>query len=114
MQYRNRYPQKLFEIGTIFNKINSITEETHLCAISSHKDANYSEIKSVLQSVLQSIFGKSCETKTTTYPSFKKGHVANVTIDGKIIGIIGEIDEAVKTNFKIREPIVSFEVKLPS
>ncbi len=107
------YPQKLFEIGTIFNKTSSVTEETHLCAVSSHKDANFSEIKSVLQSVIQSIFGKTCETKTTTHPTFEKGHVANITVDGKIIGIIGEISKSTKDNFKLREPIVSFEVKLP-
>jgi len=107
------YPQKLFEIGTIFNKTSSITEETHLCAVSSHKDANFSEIKSVLQSVIQSIFGKTCETKTTDYPTFEKGHVANITVNGKIIGIIGEISESTKDNFKLREPIVSFEIKLP-
>jgi len=107
------YPQKLFEIGTIFNKTISVTEETHLCAVSSHKDANFSEIKSVLQSVIQSIFGKTCETKTTTHPTFEKGHVANITVDGKIIGIIGEISKSTKDNFKLREPIVSFEVKLP-
>ncbi len=107
------YPQQLFEIGTIFNKTSSVTEETHLCAISSHKDVNFSEIKSVLQSVTQSIFGKICETKTTTYPTFEKGHVANIIVDGKIVGIIGEISKLTKDNFKLREPIVSFEIKLP-
>jgi len=107
------YPQKLFEIGTIFNKTSFVTEETHLCATSTHKDANFSEMKSVLQSVIQSIFGKTCETKTTTHPTFEKGHVANITVDGKIIGIIGEISKSTKDNFKLREPIVSFEIKLP-
>jgi len=107
------YPQKLFEIGTVFNKISSVTEETHLCATSSHKDVNFSEMKSVLQSVIQSIFGKTCETKTTTHPTFEEGHVANITVNGKIIGIIGEISKSTKDNFKLREPIVSFEVKLP-
>jgi len=107
------YPQKLFEIGTIFNKTSYVTEETHLCAVSSHKNTNFSEIKSVLQSVIQSIFGKTCETKTTTHPTFEKGHVANITVNGKIIGIIGEISESTKDNFKLRESIVSFEVKLP-
>ena len=107
------YPQKLFEIGTIFNKTSSVTEETHICATSSHKDANFSEMKSVLQSIIQSIFGKTCETKTTTHPTFEKGHVANIIVDGKVIGIIGEISKSTKDNFKLREQIVSFEVKLP-
>jgi len=107
------YPQKLFEIGTIFSKTSSVTEETHLCATSSHKDANFSEMKSVLQSIIQSIFGKTCETKTTTHSTFENGHVANITVDGKVIGIIGEISKSTKDNFKLREPIVSFEIKLP-
>ena len=106
------YPQKLFEIGTVFNKTSSVTEETHLCAVSSHKDANFSEIKSILQSVIQSTFGKTCETKTTTHPTFEEGHVANITVNGKIVGIIGEISKSTKDNFKLRESIVSFEVKL--
>jgi len=106
------YPQKLFEIGTIFKKISSLTEETYLCAVSSHKNANFSEMKSILQSVIQSIFGKTCETKTTSNPTFEKGHVANIIVNEKIIGIIGEISESTKDNFKLREPIVSFEVKL--
>ncbi|MDX1533243.1 MAG: phenylalanine--tRNA ligase subunit beta, partial [Nitrosopumilaceae archaeon] len=107
------YPQKLFEIGTVFNKTSSISEEIHLCAVSSHKDANFSEIKSVLQSVIQLLFGKTCETKTTSHPTFEQGHVANVSVDGKIIGTIGEIGKTTKDNFKLREPIVCFEIKLP-
>jgi len=107
------YPQKLFEVGTIFNKTSSVIEETHLCATSSHKDANFSEMKSVLQSVIQSIFGKTCETKTTIHPTFEKGHIANIIVDEKIIGIIGEISKSTKDNFKLRESIVSFEIKLP-
>ena len=107
------YPQKLFEIGTVFNKTSSISEEIHLCAVSSHKDANFSEIKSVLQSVIQLLFGKTCETKTTSHPTFEQGHVANVSVDGKIIGTIGEVSKTTKDNFKLREPIVCFEIKLP-
>ncbi len=107
------YPQKLFETGTVFNKTSSISEEIHLCAVSSHKDANFSEIKSVLQSVLQLLYGKTCETKTTSHPTFEKGHVASVSVDGKTIGFIGEISKETKDNFKLREPIISFEIRLP-
>ena len=107
------YPQKLFEIGTIFNKTSSVSEEIHLCAVSSHKDANFSEIKSVLQSVIQLMHQKTCDTKTTTNPTFEKGHVANVLVDGKTIGTIGEISQSTKDSFKLREPVVAFEIKLP-
>ena len=107
------YPQKLFEIGTIFNKTSSVTEETHLCAVSSHKDANFSEIKSVLQSVIQLVFGKTCETKPTIDLTFEKGNVGSIIVNGKTVGTVGEISKPTKDNFKLREPIVSFEIKLP-
>ena len=107
------YPQKLFETGTIFNKTSSVTEETHLCAVSSHKDANFSEIKSVLQSVIQLVFGKTCETKPTIDLTFEKGNVGSIIVNGKTVGTVGEISKPTKDNFKLREPIVSFEIKLP-
>ena len=106
------YPQKLFEIGTVFGKSNSLTEAIHLCAVSSYKDANFSEIKSVLQSLLKTTFGISCETKTASHPTFTKGKVADITVNGKTVGIIGEINDFTKDAFKIREPVVSFEIKL--
>ena len=106
------YPQKLFEIGTVFNKTNSISEETHLCAVSSHKDANFSEIKSVLQPVVKSVFGYSCETKTMEHPTFENGRAANILVNGKVIGFIGEISTSTKENFKLRESLAGFEIKL--
>ena len=106
------YPQKLFEIGTIFSKRNPIDEEIHLACVSSHKDANFSEIKSILQSALKKGFNIVCNTKTSTYPTFSKGRVAEIIVAGKSYGIIGEIDSKVRENFKIREPVVGFELKL--
>ena len=56
---------------------------------------------------------KTCDTKTTTNPTFEKGHVADVVVDGKTIGTIGEISQSAKDTFKLREPVVAFEIKLP-
>ena len=106
------YPQKLFEIGTIFSKRNPIDEEIHLACVSSHKDANFSEIKSILQSALKTGFNITCNTKTSTHPTFSKGRAAEIIVAGKSYGIIGEIDSKVRENFKIREPVVGFELKL--
>lgn len=106
------YPQKLFEIGTIFSKRNPIDEEIHLACVNSHKDANFSEIKSILQSALKTGFNIVCNTKTSTHPTFSKGRAAEIIVAGKSYGIIGEIDSKVRGNFKIREPVVGFELKL--
>ncbi|MDA9235847.1 phenylalanine--tRNA ligase subunit beta [bacterium] len=106
------YPQKIFETGSIFNLDNPISEKTNLAVVSAHKDANFTEIKSVLQTALKIGFGIQIETKTAINPSFKNGHCANVVFNKNIIGIIGEIDSKIVDNYKIRVPVVGFEISL--
>jgi phenylalanyl-tRNA synthetase beta chain len=109
-----QYPQKLFETGTIFSKGNPIQEDIHLAGISAHNDANFSEIKSILQSLLKIGFNIDSETKTSSHLPFSKGKTAYVLVNNKIVGILGEIDSEVVGNFKIREEVkvVGFEIKL--
>ena len=106
------YPQKMFETGSIFNLDNQISEKTNLVVVSAHKDANFTEIKSVLQTILNIGFGIQIETKTAINPSFKNGHCADVIFNENIIGIIGEIDSKIIDNYKIRVPVVGFEISL--
>ena len=106
------YPQKIFETGSIFNLDNPISEKTNLAVISAHKDANFTEIKSVLQTALKIGFGIQIETKTAINPSFKNGHCANIIFNKNIVGIIGEIDSKIIDNYKIRVPVVGFEISL--
>ena len=106
------YPQKMFETGSIFNLDNPISEKTNLAVISAHKDANFTEIKSVLQTVLKIGFGIQIETKTVIDSSFKNGHCANIIFNKNIVGIIGEIDSKIIDNYKIRVPVVGFEISL--
>ncbi len=106
------YPQKLFETGTVFIKDSEVKEEIHLAVVSAHKDANFTECKSVLQSLLKSNFGISVETKTNDDPIFEKGHSAEIISESKKIGIIGELNSKIIDNYKIRVPVVGFELKL--
>lgn len=106
------YPQKMFETGNVFNLDNPISEKINLAVISAHRDANFTEIKSVLQTLLKIGFGISTQTKTVTNPSFKDGHCASIIFNGNIIGIIGEIDSTIVENYKIRVPVVGFEISL--
>jgi len=106
------YPQKLFETGTVFSQGNPITERIHLAAISAHKDAAFTEIKSILQSVIQTGFNFSITTKTSSNPMFENGHTARIIVNNKAIGEIGKINSNLVDNFKIRVPIVGFEIDL--
>ena len=106
------YPQKLFETGTVFTIDNPISEKINFSSISAHQDANFTEIKSVLQSALKNGFGIKIETKTTTHPIFEEGRCATVIVNGKSIGVIGEVNSKIIENYKIRVPVVGFEISL--
>jgi len=106
------YPQKMFETGTIFSIGDPISEEVSFSSISAHKDANFTEIKSILQSALKTGFGINIETKTTTHPTFEDGHCATVILNGTSIGVMGKINSKIIENYKIRVPAVGFEISL--
>jgi phenylalanyl-tRNA synthetase beta chain len=106
------YPQKLFETGTIFLEGNPINEKTSFAAVSAHKDANFTEIKSILQAALQTGFSLEIKTKTSTHETFEKGRTAFILVNGKIIGVMGEINSKTIENYKIRVPVVGFEIYL--
>ena len=106
------YPQKMFETGSVFNLHDPISEKINLAVISAHKDANFTEIKSVLQTALKIGFGIQIQTKTTVNSSFEDGHCANIILNGNVIGIIGEINSKIIENYKIRVPVVGFEISL--
>lgn len=106
------YPQKLFETGTVFSYGNPINETTNLAGISAHQDATFTEIKSILQSTLKTGFNLEIETKTSSHPIFEEGRTASISINRKTIGMIGEINSKTIENYKIRVPVVGFEISL--
>jgi phenylalanyl-tRNA synthetase beta chain len=106
------YPQKLFETGTIFLEDNPINEKTSFAAVSAHQDANFTEIKSILQAALQTGFSLEIKTKTSTHETFEKGRTASILVNGKTIGVMGEINSKSIENYKIRVPVVGFEIHL--
>jgi phenylalanyl-tRNA synthetase beta chain len=106
------YPQRLFEIGTVFTLENPISEKINFSGISAHQDANFTEIKSIIQSALKTGFDVKIDTKTTTHPAFEDGRCASIVIDKKSVGIVGEINSKIIENYKIRVPVIGFELSL--
>lgn len=106
------YPQKLFETGTIFSQGTPVDEITSFAGISAHQDASFTEIKSILQSALKTGFNLEIVTKTFSHPTFEEGRTASISVHDKIIGIIGEINSKTIENYKIRVPVVGFEISL--
>jgi len=84
----------------------------HLAAVSSHVTANFTEIKSSLESMLTNMAMRSWKTSATAHPSFIEGRAANVSIKNKQIAILGEVHPKVLTNFGLENPAAAFEIDL--
>ena len=107
------YPQKIFESGIVFSKGSPIKETTNLACVTASEETNFSEMKAVLQSLLRIGFNIECETKTLSkHALFSQGRVAEIIVNKKIVGYIGELDSKVLENFRIRTRVVAFELKL--
>lgn len=106
------YPQRIFEIGTVFEKDSPIKEVIHMACLSAHKDVNFTEIKSVLQSLLKTSFNLSCDTVTQKEPMFVEGRTGSIVVAEKRVGTVGEINQKISDNFKLRTTISGFEIKL--
>ena len=109
----SQYPQKLFEIGKIFYRDNTIKEIWCLAAVIAHNDADFTEIKSIMQTFLKVAFDKDVFTQENANSFFIEGRSARVILDKKHnIGIIGEVTPLAIDNFKIRVPVSAFELNL--
>lgn len=107
------YPQKLFEVGEVVLPNSKLPErmETQIRAacISCHADSNLSEVASVLSNYALSA-KKKLFLKKLSSPQFIEGRSAEVNIDAKTVGKIGELHPAVLENFGLTVPATAFEI----
>jgi phenylalanyl-tRNA synthetase beta chain len=109
------FPQKIYEQGktTHPNKTceTKVQEDEYLTAVTTHPNANFSEIKSTIDSFFTN-FGLEWQIKETTHPAFIEGRTGKIIIDNQEIGIIGEISPQVLENWKLENPTAAFEINL--
>ena len=112
------YPQRLFEISTIFNrnkeKINNIDEKNMISVGIAHSNSNYTETKSYLTAFLYQYKNISCITKPFDQTFFISGRAATIEHNNTIIGIIGEITPTILETFCLRVPVSVFEINIDS
>ncbi len=107
----SEYPQKIFEIGKIFESKSKITEEEHLA--SAIAPGNFTEIRQILEYLFK-MLGIKTELKEPKSPPahFIEGRIAEIFIDEKSIGFLGEIHPKILSNWKIKMPIALFEIDI--
>lgn len=107
------YPQKVFEIGKTFSFKKSIIERWSLGVLIASNSTNYTEIKSILQSIFKLNFGEEFTTKRKNENDlFIPGRSADIFFNNKPIGFIGELSPQIITKFNLRLPISLFELNL--
>jgi len=107
------FPQKIFELGKVTlpdeTKETRTRDEDWLAAVTTHPQANFSEIKSVLDSFMAN-FGVEWQIKETVHPSFIEGRAGKVIVNGADVGVVGEVNPAVLEAWKLENPAAAFEV----
>lgn len=111
------YPHRVFEAGEVA-KVDPGEEEgtktlLKLAALVAYPSSNFSEVQSTLDSVFYYL-GWSYQLDPTNHPSFMEGRVGRIMMDGKDVGLIGEIHPKVLEAWGITMPCTLFEIDLGS
>jgi len=108
------YPQKIFEIGKVFNSRDGILEKENLSLAIA--PGNFTEAKQVIEYLFKMIeiettISELQETKDLPV-HFIEGRVAEIKVEGKSIGLIGEIHPKILKNWRMRMPTTLLEINL--
>lgn len=106
---RNGLPVKIFEIGDVL--IHG-KQETDLCIIYNNSKAVYSDIYQVLNYLNARSIDKKIIVKENKNYEIIEGRGGDIEIDDDIIGIIGEMDPCILSNFEIMAPLSFLEINI--
>ncbi len=107
----SEYPQKIFEIGRVFESEREIKEIEKLAG--AVIPGNFTEAKQILEYLFRMLDIEIRLDEPTESPThFIDGRVASINLDNKLIGFIGEIHPKILKNWKIKMPLALFEINL--
>jgi phenylalanyl-tRNA synthetase beta chain len=109
------YPQKIFEVGdcTTFDPQTptGVRDVRKLAAVIAHSTANFSELKAVVEAFFRGL-GLKPELEESGHPSFLAGRVGDLLLNGRRVGVAGEVAPGVLDAWGLGNPAVGFEVNL--
>jgi len=108
---RNKHrdlPQRIFEVGDV---MVNLRRHRFLAGISVHSRASFTEMKSLIQSLL-----RDCSVQYSLEPCgtrmYIDGRAASVLLDDQEVGHFGEVSPEVITNLDLDHPIGVFEMDI--
>lgn len=110
----HEYPQTIFDTGRVFKKGKTdtgIEEAERLAAAVCSDKADFTSIRQIFDYLMKMIDAKY-EIKETEHSSFISGRTARVSVNGKNIAYIGEINPEVLSKWDLQMPVSAFELNL--
>ncbi len=101
-------PQRLFATGDVLSDLKTTQR---LAAVSTHTVADFSEAYANVDAVLREL-GITYLAEVSDDEAFIEGRRADIVVDGKKVGVCGEIHPAVLTAFELEQPVAAFELDL--
>ncbi len=111
----NDYPQNIFEVGDVVVLAdNDIGAETvkKVGIVICHAKASFSEIKSLVESILSNLGLSDFAVEEAEHNSFIAGRAAKVLIKGRELVLFGEIHPEVLENWGLEMPVAACEMNL--
>jgi phenylalanyl-tRNA synthetase beta chain len=103
-------PQRIFEVGDVVVKGKN---DRKLGGISCHAKASFTEMKSVVESLLRDV-GMDWEINVKKDAKFLPGRCAAAVQGGKEIGVFGELHPELITHYELANPSAGFEIDVDS
>jgi len=108
MNQHRELPQRIFEVGDVV--VDGKTG-LHLAAVSINAQANFTEARELVDAVMRERM-LEYEVSESSDPAFLEGRRADIIVEGKKIGVMGEFNPQVIVNFGLGQPVVGFEMDL--
>jgi phenylalanyl-tRNA synthetase beta chain len=104
----SEYPQRIFELGKVFANYNE-TENLSLAIA----PGNFTEARQIMEYLFRMLNLEIKFSETDKVPSyFIDGRTAEIKLENKSIGFLGEIHPKNLKNWKIKMPVSLFEINL--
>ena len=111
----SQYPQKIFEIGKVFEKDETeetgIKETEKLAIALADEKINFTALKQIADYLFK-MLDVEYEIEPIENNNYIAGRVGKIIVDKKEVGIIGEIAPRVLKNWKLKMPVVGIEIGL--
>ena len=110
----SRYPQKIFELGRIFEKQDKKIQEKEKLSIAISGETDFTEMKQVLEYLMKMLNLDNYRIEEAESGHFISGRTAKIIIHKENqdieIGIFGEISPSILKNFHLKMPVVALEI----